>query len=148
VIGLVSVARFFLSRRGGEHGQTGKPQSTPSKIMSSQHYTPRQIVKDFHSIDRFGYIDSLSKVDFGGDGLGPDEKSYLRGVSVNFGIVLGIGIVLTLVALALYCGLCCCPRGRFCKKHEGSGGALMILGEDVRDHRATALSVQILRGTG
>jgi integral membrane sensor domain MASE1 len=94
--------------------------------MSYSDATPVKLVDNFHSISRFGYIGDLLKVNlWNGDTW--TARSYVEGVAVNVGIVLGMGILLFFIALFTYFAVCCCRCCRVCKKRESQDGELVSL---------------------
>ena len=104
-----------------------------------------QLVRDFHHIPRFGHINNLSEV----HGLHPSGQDYVEGVTINAGIVVGVGILLTLVTLFIYFAACCCRCCRCCKRVEGSNGMVLVsgtsAGEPPRGEALIAFVCRLLR---
>lgn len=82
-------------------------------------YSPHPLIKAVHHVSRFGYVSNLSLV----DSLKPSGESYSKGLGINGGIIVAVGILLFLLLAFGYFVLCCCPCCRSCKQGDGAEGA-------------------------
>jgi hypothetical protein len=82
-------------------------------------------VSDWHDMPRWGSTSNISLITSSIGSWGGD--SYANGVGTNALIVLGVGVIATVILLFLYFAACCCRCCRCCKYINDASGTLTLL---------------------
>ncbi len=77
---------------------------------------PLAIITQYHRLSRFGRTSDIAHVDSN------SWREYVTGVGINAGILLGVGLLCSVVALVFMCAACCCRCCQVCKPMEAKKG--------------------------